>query len=114
MEREFSKHRPLGFLRDIGAPKDVAGRKEITHIKHSFGMKRKNVFPSVNRFRFASESCPSFGRISVPLNRPAGIPTIYFDLDIVNADRPPLLGMNISEKESLTPCKVSNRLIKRV
>lgn len=35
------------------------------------------------------------------------------ELDIVDADIPSLLEMDVMDKESLTPCTVSNRLIKR-
>lgn len=39
---------------------------------------------------------------------------MYVELDVVSADIPPLLGMDVLDRESITPCTVSNRLIKRI
>lgn len=70
--------------------------------------------PSNNRFRFADAVYESLGRTSLPLRTPPGIPAIMVEMDVVNADIPALLGMDLLDKESLTPCTVSNRLAKRV
>lgn len=50
----------------------------------------------------------------MPLATPPGVPRVFVEMEIVNADIPALLGMDIMDKESLTPCTVSNRLIKRI
>lgn len=68
----------------------------------------------MNRFRFADSTYDSLGKINIPLRTPVGQPIIFVEMDVVTANIPALLGMDIMDKESLTPCTVSNRLIKRV
>ena len=77
------------------------------------GIYNRKIKPSRNRLRFADAVYESLGSVSIPLKTPAGTPKILVELDIVQADVPALLGLDILDKESLTPCTVSNRLYKR-
>lgn len=114
LSKEVNVRRPLGFCCDIGAPRSVVGKKELNRILNAIGLHRRRILPSRNRFRFADAVYESLGRISIPLSVPRGIPQVFVELDIVDADIPALLGMDVMDKESLTHCTVSNRLIKRI
>ena len=56
----------------------------------------------------------SRGKVTLPLKTPSGIPKVMIELDIVDADIPALVGMNVLDKKSLTPCTITNRLIHKV
>lgn len=71
------------------------------------------VAPSKNRLRFVDSNYESRGRISKQLYTPSGVKKIFVEIDIIDADVTKLMGMNVMDKISLTPCIVSNRLIKR-
>ena len=49
----------------------------------------------------------------LPLATPPGKPPIFVQMDVVNADIPALLGMDILDRESLIADTVANRLTKR-
>lgn len=114
MHKELHNRRPVGLLCDIGAPKSVIGRHELNRILTALGVHNRRTRPSGNSFRFADAVYKSLGKISIPLHTPAGIPNIPVEVDIVEADIPALLGLDVLDEESLTPCTVSNRLIKRM
>ena len=104
--------RPLGFCADIGAPRSVVGMKELHHIfaeTHLTSRQRK----SNHSFRFGNSVHQSLGIITLPLKTPDMMKDILVDLDIVSADIPALLGLDAMDRESLTPCTVSNTLIKK-
>lgn len=111
---ESRVRRPVGFCCDIGAPKSVVGRKELNRILNAIGMHERKIFPSRNRFRFADAVYESSGRVMLPLFTPPGASKVIVEMDIVTADILALLGMDVLDKESLAPCTVSNRLVKRV
>ncbi len=52
--------------------------------------------------------------MELPLATPDGIPLIYVSLDIVSADIPALLGLDVLDSESLFADTVTYRLVKRV
>ena len=68
---------------------------------------------SHNRFRFADTTFKSLGTVTIPLAAPAGIKPIPVVLDIVDADIPALLGLDVLDKESLVADTVTNLLTKR-
>ena len=51
--------------------------------------------------------------VVVPLATPEGVAVIHVVMDVVTADIPALLGMDLMDKESLTPCVVSNTFVKK-
>lgn len=53
------------------------------------------------------------GRFMIPLETTPGIPTIPVLFDVISADISALMGMDVLEQQSLTPCKVTNRLVNR-
>lgn len=106
--------RPLGFCVDIGASKSVSGREELNRILAANSSHRRRLLPSNSRFRFADAVYDSLGRISIPFLAPAGVSGLYVEMYVVAADIAALLGMDFLNKESLTPCTYSNRLIKRM
>ena len=101
-----------GFCVDIGAPRSVIGLKEA---RRSYGRtgRRLHPRPSNRKFRFADSVFESLGTVMVPLETPPVIPTIKVVLDVISADIPALLGMDVMDDNSLTPCTVSNRFIKK-
>lgn len=110
---ESGKFRPVRFCVDIGAPKSVIGRKELNRVVNAIGMRPKKPRYSSNRFRFADAEYESLGKASIPLLTPPGIPAIFVEMNVVQADIPAFLGMDVLDRESVTPCTVSNRLVKR-
>ena len=104
----------MAFCTDIGAPRSVVGVKEMNRIFGALKSRAPTLNPSRNRFRFADAVYNSLGQIKLPLLTPPGQPTIDVILYVVTADIPSLLGMDLLDKESLTPCTVMNRLVKRL
>lgn len=100
-----------GFICDLGTPKSVVGRKELFRILNSTGNHNRRISPSGIRFLFADTVYQSRGEVTLFLKTPSGIPKVMIELDIVDADIPALLGMDVLDKESLTPCTITNRLI---
>lgn len=112
----LSKHigkggRP-GFCVENRAPGSVVGLKESRRIFNRSGRSLK-FSPSNRSFRFADSLYESLGLVTIPLETPPGIPTIGVSLDVISADVPELLGMDVMDNHSLTPCTMSNRLIRR-
>ena len=56
---------------------------------------------SHKKFRFADASFESLGRVKIPLVTPSGVPPVYFTLDVVSANVPVLLGMDVLDSEDL-------------
>ena len=109
-----SKHRLIsGFCVDIGAPKSVIGHKELKKIFSRLGRRVKKLKTSFNRFRFADTTFKSLGQVSIPLATPPGRPPISVTMDVVPVDIPPLLGLDVLDRESLIADTVANQLTKR-
>lgn len=53
----------------------------------------------------------SLGKVEVPFATPPGVRPIFVSLDVVSADVPALLGLNVLEKHGLTLERVVNRLM---
>lgn len=105
--------RVVGFCIDTSAPRSVIGKKELNRILLKHGIHHRRILKSTKSFRFADTTFKSLCSAHIPLNTPPGAPTIEGNLDIVETDIPALLGMDIMDKEGLTPCLISNRLAKR-
>lgn len=102
------------FLVDIGAPKTVSGKNAVNKLLFYFGFyKFRKLRPSSKRFRFANESFKSLGSIMVYLDTPGGVEPIPVEVDIVPADILPLLGLDVRDRERLTPDIAFNVLSKR-
>ena len=113
LRKEYRSSHPLGFCVDIGAPKSVAGKREINRLLATLGNHHRQIRPSSNRFRFGDETFESLGKISLPLATPRGAPRILVDFDIVQADVPALLGMDVLDREELVADTVFHRLAHR-
>ena len=101
-----------GFCVDTGAPVSVVGLQELRCIFRRAGAKPKPLRKSFKRFRFADSTFQSLGLIDLPLATPNGIPPIYITMDVVAANVPALLGLDVLDEHSLTPNTVSNELVK--
>lgn len=64
----------------------------------------------VNRFCFADNIFESICQVTLQLGKPYRTRPVFVNLDVVNAEIPVLLGMDIFERESLSPDTVGNRL----
>ena len=95
---EKRKRRPVGFCVDIGAPKSVVGYKEIKRIFARQGLRLGKLENSSSRFRFADTTFQSHGQVTIPLATSPGVPPIQVPLDVVSADIPALLGLDILDK----------------
>ena len=110
---EQNDARILGFCIDIGAPKSVISRKELSRILRAHAFRFPKLRSSNRRFRFADETFRSLGQTAIPLATPPGMAPLPAMIDVVDADIPALLGLDILDKESLTADTVTNRLTKR-
>lgn len=106
--------RPVGFCVDIGAPRSVVGELELTRLLKHLGRRRGTLRNSKNSFRFADAVYESLGTIFIPLRTPRHVKAIPVELDVVTANVPALLGLDAMDGHCLTPCTVSNTLVKRV
>lgn len=102
-----------GFCVDTGAPTSVIGLKELRRIFNQLGRRLPILRHSPKRFQFADASFDSLGKIDLPLATPAGIQAIFVTLDVVSADVPALLGLDILDSHHFVADTVSNRLVKR-
>ena len=102
-----------GFSVDIGAPKYCIGLKELKSVFASFGLRIPQLKWSPNCFRFVELRTIPLGRLYCRLQYPPGKPTIFVEMDVVKADIPALLGLDLLDRESLIADTVANRLKKR-
>lgn len=110
----FDPSRPIGFCVDIGAPRSVVGTHELSRLLRHLGRQRGLLKPSINSFRFADTVYESLGTVVLPLSTPRHVRTIQVELDVVSANVPALLGLDAMDAHSVTPCTVTNSLVKRV
>ncbi len=103
-----------GVRVDIGAPRSVLGQKELNRILSQVGRHSIPISKSKRRYRFADAVYSSLGTVEIPLETPNGIPLMSVGLDIVSADVPALLDLDILDSESLFADTMTNRLVKRV
>ena len=104
--RNNPSQKALGFCVDVGAPRSVIGRKELARMYIAHGIHNRHIHPPNNRFRFTDAAFKSLGKVYIPLKTPPGAPRVNVVLDIVSADIPVFLGMDIMDKEGITPCTI--------
>ncbi len=80
---------------DIGAPTSVMGRKERNRIISSIRKHKLPMAKSRRRFRFADAVFESLATVELPLATQHGFPPIVLEMDIVSADKPALLGLDV-------------------
>ena len=113
LAREAKTRIPLGFCVGIGAPKSLIGRKELNRVMTRMGKYKRKIVPSTNRFRFGDVTFESRGKVSLPMKTSTGVTPILVEMDIVDADVPALLGMDVLDRECLAADKVQNHLIRK-
>lgn len=101
-----------GSCVDIGALRSVIGLKEARKMFDRIGM-RLQPQPPAKTFRFADSVYKSFSTVMIRLESLLRIPTIKVTLEVISGDIPALFGMEVIDANSLTPCTVSDRVIKR-
>ncbi len=99
---------------DIGAPTSTIGRNELNRIMSSIGRHKLPMEKSRRWFRFEGAVFESLGTVEPPLATPDGFPQILVVIDIVSADVPPLVVLDVFDDESIFADTGSNSLIKRV
>lgn len=99
------------YFVDIGAPKSLLGQKELHRIVNLLVIHHRRLLTSQNIFGFSDATYESFGISIIPLETLPVIPLTMVQMDLVSADIPDLLRMDILYRESITPCTVSNILI---
>lgn len=102
------------FLVDIGSPRSCIGKRELNCIFTDMEKRVPTLSHSQRRFLFADTAFPSLGKVFLYLSTSMGIWPIAVATDVVTADIPPLLGLDVLDREYLMASTVSNRLIKRV
>eukprot|EP00171_Calliarthron_tuberculosum_P023424 IDg23424t1 len=111
---ESNKMKRPGFCCDIGAPCSVIRKKELRRILQKLRKRKLPIQKSNRRFRFADTTFGSFGTAELPFQTPPGSPLVFVTLDIVPADIPALIGLDVFDSETLIVDTVTNRLWKRV
>ncbi len=104
----------LGFCCEIGAPRSVIGQKELRRVMYRLQRHKLPTDQSNHRLRFADTNYQSLRQIELPLATPPGISVVYVTLDIVSADIPALLGLDVLDDESPMVDTVTKPLWKRV
>lgn len=89
-----------GILCDIWTPKSVTRHKELNSILSALGINSRKVLPSNHRFRFSEAIFDSLGLVSIQKLTTPGVPPLFVEMEILNADVPALLGL---DREILTP-----------
>ena len=114
--RTVGNNRCRRFCVDISAPKSVIGRKELCRIFSEQNLRVPELQSTAHkhRFWFEDELFDSLGRVTHYLATQIGVPLIPVELDVVQADVPALLGMDILDREGLIADTVANCLTKRV
>lgn len=102
-----------GFCIDTGAPHYVIERIELNRFLSKHGVQNRKILPAKKSFRFADTSFKFRIIIHIQLNTPLGAPINEVHLYIVEGDIHALLGMDLMEKEGLTPRLISQRLARR-
>lgn len=109
---EVRTRRSTGFLCDTGASKSFVGLKELSWILNALGIQEKKILPSCNFFRYVEANYHSSGRVFIQICTSFTIARVCVNWDIFNAKIPSFFRMDVFEKESMTPCIVSSRLVK--
>jgi len=112
-EEVHTRHKMFGFCADIGAPKSVIGRKQLSRIMTAVGVRKRKLKLSRNRFWFADTCFKSWER-SIAIEKPSNVPRVYVEMDVVDADIPALLGLDVLDRERLVADTVFNGLARRV
>lgn len=113
-EDPFEATRPIGFCVDIGSPRSVIGKRELSRLLHHLGRLEKKLKSSINSFCFADKIFESLSAIVQLLESPHHLGTILVEMDVVGANDLALRGLGAIKERSLTPCIVTNMLVKRV
>ena len=99
---------------DTGAPSSAIGMKELRRLSSLYGKQLFRLLRSFKQFRFAGASFTSLGRVDLPLATPSHFRPVFVTVDVVSADVPALLGLDVLEAESLVADTVLTRLTKRI
>lgn len=102
-----------GFCTEIVTTRSVIGIKELLYVCAEVGNKVRSLKETFNRFWLADTLLDSVGQEASPLATPCGNESITVTLDVVPADIPALLGMDILDRECLIAETVPSRLKKR-
>lgn len=113
LKAERAVNRPVGFCVDIGAPTSVVGKKELHRLRSKSYIRNYKRRKSHNRSRFGDVTFNSMGQVSLPLLTREGVATISVVFNIVPADVPALLGIDVLDRERLVANTVFHRLAHR-
>ena len=104
---------PLGFCVDIGALKSVVGQNQLKHTLQYIDRSSIPRMHSNNNYRFGDVTVRTVGTVEIMLATPPTVPDIPVLMDIVPANVPALLGLDILDSEQLYADNVTNRLVHR-
>jgi len=98
-----------GVCLDIGAQRSVVGRKQAMAYCRKLG---KKFHPKQSKFafRFGNEVFASLGTIPVRIPTPDGS-FLGLDMDVVEANIPMLVGLDVLDREKLVADNVQNKLV---
>ena len=97
-----------GACVDTGAQQLVIGQRQAKAYCRRDNFKFK-LHPSATRFRFGDGRYPSLGSMEIRIPIPNGS-FVSIQLDVVSADVPMLLGLDVLDRESLVANNVHNEL----
>ena len=97
-----------GICIDTGAQRSVVGLKQAHAYCQLSGVPFKKR-PSMTAFRFGDGTFQSLGSIPVRIPTPDG-KFISIEMDVVQADVPMLIGLEVLDRERLIPDNVANKL----
>lgn len=110
----FEASRPIGFCVEIGAPRSVIGKQEVSRLLHQLCRVEKKLKLSLDSFCFADTVYESLGTTVMPLGTRRHINAILVEMYVIESNIPAFLGLDAMDEHSLTPCIMTNTLVKRV
>ena len=109
--KNFTSKKFKGACFDIGAQRSVIGRNQSKAYCRFSGFKFK-FSPSRTFFRFGDGCFASLGTIPVRIPCPDGS-FLHIDIDVVAADVPMLIGLDVLDREELIVDNVDNLLVSK-
>lgn len=92
----------------------MIGKQKLLRLLYHLGRRKEKLKPSTNSFRFVDTVFESLGTTVLPAGNPRHVGTIFLEIGAVDANVLALLGLDAMDKHSLTPCIVTNTLVKRI
>lgn len=111
MQEDITHYRQLRLYTNIGVLGSFTGGFKYSPIFTTSGLHGPHVAPSQHRFCLADAVYESLGQISFLPSMLFRVQSKWVGTNTVSATTPTLTGMDVLEKEALTPCTPTKHLV---